>query len=56
MRNERNLRFDGEIGAWFGKPKQVAQAEMKSRVRRIPGKRGNGNCAEMRSGPVLWKL
>ena len=56
MREDRGLRFEREIGAWFGKPKQVTRAEMKSRVWRIPGKRGNGNCGEMRFGPVLWKL
>ena len=35
MRNERDARFDREIGAWFGKSKQVTQAEMKSRVWRF---------------------
>ena len=35
MRNERDARFDREIGAWFGKSKQVTQAEMKNRVWRF---------------------
>ena len=29
MGNERDLGFDPEIGAWSGKSKQAARAEMK---------------------------
>ena len=35
MRNERDVRFDREIGAWFGKSRKVARAEMTSRVWRF---------------------
>ena len=37
MRNERGLRFEREIGAWSGKSKQIARAEMKPQVRRFAG-------------------
>lgn len=35
MRNERDIRFDGVTGAWFGKSRQVTCAEMESRVWRF---------------------
>ena len=32
MRNEREMRFDAASGAWFGKSKSIARAEMEGRL------------------------
>ena len=35
MRNERDVKFDARIGAWFGKSKKISPAEMEGRVWRF---------------------
>ncbi len=49
MRNERDVKFDEATGAWFGKSRPIAPAEMEGRVWRfadlVPSSRAFLDCA-----------